>query len=59
MLAQFDWNKNILACLAGIMTWLLGFHFSSGMTTGTPIHVIVPNTDQVGGVSIYVSGQLY
>ena len=53
MLAQFDWNKNILACLAGIMTWLLGFHFSSGMTTGMPIHVIVPNTDQVGGVSIY------
>ena len=26
--------------------------FSAGMTTGTPIHVFVPNTDQRGGVSI-------
>ena len=32
--------------------------FYAGMTTGTPIHVFVPNTDQRGGVSIYSSSFL-
>jgi chorismate synthase len=35
---------------------LSGTH--EGMTTGTPIHVFVPNTDQRGGVSIYSSSFL-
>ena len=43
-------TKNALASLSSMII-LVGF-FSPGMTTGTPIHVFVPNTDQRGGVSI-------
>ena len=59
MLAQFDWNKKKISLPWWYYDVAIYIGFSSGMTTGTPIHVIVPNTDQVGGVSIYVSGQLY
>lgn len=43
-------TKNALAFLSSMIILML--FFSPGMTTGTPIHVFVPNTDQRGGVSI-------
>jgi hypothetical protein len=43
-------TKIALAFLSSMI--ILVLFFSPGMTTGTPIHVFVPNTDQRGGVSI-------
>jgi hypothetical protein len=36
-----------------LMCWSVGGVLTAGQTTGTPIHVFVPNTDQRGFVSIY------
>jgi hypothetical protein len=49
-------NKNVLA----FSQWCdnsVGFY--AGLTTGTPIHVFVPNTDQRGGVCIYFSNTYF